>query len=191
MANFVTNIITFKGDESKIKELLERVKNDNVGIGSIDFEKVIPMPDNIYRGDLGLEERNMYRHNNWYDWSCNNWGTKWNACGYGDPDKLRSDRLWFNTPRSPPIPVTAELAKQFPDIEITHRYADEDFGTNVGTVVFKYGETPKVITPKAFTYAAYKMAIEILDLTDTDLKNMGYVYDESIGNYKYVECDDE
>lgn len=182
MSNFITNVITFKGDETRIKKLIARVKNDKYGLGSIDFNKVIPIPDNIYRGNLGPEEREKYGDANWYDWCNKNWGTKWNALGYiENPNSLKPDRLWCQTAWSPSIPITAELAKCFPDIEITHKYADEDFGAHVGTVVFKYGEIHTIITPKNFSQDAYVMAIEILDLSDEELKDMGYEYDASTG----------
>ena len=59
MPNHVTNIIELNGDRLEIKNLLETIKNDEIGLGSIDFEKIIPMPDNIYRGDLGSKEREL------------------------------------------------------------------------------------------------------------------------------------
>lgn len=62
MPNHVTNIIELNGDRLEIKNLLETIKNDEIGLGSIDFEKIIPMPDNIYRGDLGSKERELLDH---------------------------------------------------------------------------------------------------------------------------------
>lgn len=47
MPNNVTNIIQLQGDENKIRELLEAVKNDEHGIGTIDFNKLIPMPESL------------------------------------------------------------------------------------------------------------------------------------------------
>ena len=60
MPNHVKNVLTLVGDEEKIKELLEAVKNDEYGIGTIDFEKIIPMPDYIYKGNLGRAEQEKY-----------------------------------------------------------------------------------------------------------------------------------
>lgn len=51
MPNHVTNIIEIKGDLTRVKALFEAVKNDKHGLGSIDFNKIIPMPP-----ELDIEE---------------------------------------------------------------------------------------------------------------------------------------
>ena len=82
MPNHVTNRITIIADKQRTQEILGFIKNDERGLGSIDFNKIIPMPDNIYRGNLGQKEKELYGQNNWYDWSIANWDTKWNSYGY-------------------------------------------------------------------------------------------------------------
>lgn len=47
MPNHVTNIVTFKGDENRIREILESIMDKELGIGSFDFDKVIPMPETL------------------------------------------------------------------------------------------------------------------------------------------------
>ena len=47
MPNHVINIINFSGDQKKIAEMLESIKSDEIGIGSIDFQKIIPMPESL------------------------------------------------------------------------------------------------------------------------------------------------
>lgn len=47
MPNHVINLINLKGDKNKITEMLEAIKADEFGIGSVDFEKVIPMPESL------------------------------------------------------------------------------------------------------------------------------------------------
>ena len=79
MPNHVQNRITFEGEPKQVAALLAAIQNEKYGIGSIDFQKIIPMPSNIYRGNLGQKELERYGENNWYDWSVKNWGTKWNA----------------------------------------------------------------------------------------------------------------
>lgn len=47
MPNHVRNILKFTGDYSEIKNMLEMIQQDDFGIGSIDFNKLIPMPDSL------------------------------------------------------------------------------------------------------------------------------------------------
>lgn len=51
MPNHVTNIIEIKGDPARVKALFEAIKSDEFGLGSIDFNKLIPMPP-----ELDIEE---------------------------------------------------------------------------------------------------------------------------------------
>lgn len=47
MPNHVENIITLQGDKRKIREMLEAVQNDDLGIGTIDFNKITGMPNRL------------------------------------------------------------------------------------------------------------------------------------------------
>lgn len=128
MPNHVTNKIEFHGEQENIKKVLELIKGED---DYIDFEKIIPMPDNIFRGDLGREERELYGTNNWYDWSIENWGTKWNAYDcYLEDDNI----IIFNTAWSAPIPVLDALAEicYENNVWFTSKWADEDMGYNIG-----------------------------------------------------------
>lgn len=60
MPNNVTNILEVSGDADQKQTMFEAIKNDKHGLGSIDFNKVIPMPENVFRGNLGQEERVIY-----------------------------------------------------------------------------------------------------------------------------------
>lgn len=60
MPNHVMNNISLQGDEYKIKEMLEAIKSDKFGLGTIDFNKIIPMPESLNieagsRTDKGLK----------------------------------------------------------------------------------------------------------------------------------------
>ena len=68
MPNHVANIISFNDvDNNRISEILEEIKNDEEEIGSIDFKKIIPMPYEVFKGNLGQKEMEQYGSNNWYD----------------------------------------------------------------------------------------------------------------------------
>ena len=63
MPNHVQNIVRLQGDEKRVQEILEAVKSDQYGLGSVDFEKIIPMPSPLHiecgsKTDRGL---NAYR----------------------------------------------------------------------------------------------------------------------------------
>ena len=60
MPNHVVNHISLHGDPQKIREVLEAIKSDKLGIGSMDFNKIIPMPKSLdieagTRTDRGLK----------------------------------------------------------------------------------------------------------------------------------------
>lgn len=149
MPNHVMNTLTFSGDRGRISEMKEKIKNDEYGPGTIDFEKIIPMPDGIYHGNLGPAEMKKYGDNNWYDWSVIHWGTKWNAYGFADYiDYSKDETISFQTAWAAPHPVIEQLAKMYPDITITHKWADEDLGMNCGEYEYADGERIREYYPE-------------------------------------------
>lgn len=73
MANNVTNELTFSGcTEERFKEILNEIQLDEIGFGSIDFNKIIPEPQG-FASDLTC-----------LNWRRDHWGTKWNSYGYAD-----------------------------------------------------------------------------------------------------------
>lgn len=92
--------------------------------------------------DLG----NMYLHNiitygcdTWYDWCCEYWGTKWNACEVYVGNKSVS----FQTAWSAPDPIFEALAYLCDKYNVTFEgeYADEDRGSNSGHISSENGIT--------------------------------------------------
>ena len=47
MPNHVINILSFEGDKAKIRQMLEDIKDDECGLHSVDFNKIIPMPPGL------------------------------------------------------------------------------------------------------------------------------------------------
>lgn len=71
-----------------------------------------------------------YGYSTWYYWSCNNWGTKWNAYNQA---RMSDTAFSFDTAWAHPFPVMSELSKMmFRSIVFEVKYADEDIGANVG-----------------------------------------------------------
>ena len=205
MPNHVINNVTVTGDAEMLRDMLESIKVDGEGLGSVDFGKIIPMPDSmniesgsntdkglkaytdfmfIYtlagtRDDVDLDRipkkseeaflnarpdvtpaqwelgKTAYRNQSkygaptWYEWSIQNWGTKWNAynsleCVPGGD----TTELCFQTAWSPPQPVLQRLSEQYPELAFSHAWADEDIGFNCGIVEYKNGEITSEYLPQ-------------------------------------------
>ena len=69
------------------------------------------------------ELKEKYGYDNWYDWQCAHWGTKWNAC-HSDYDK-DNETLRFNTAWSIPYPIIAKIAQDHPEVKLDG-YSDEE-----------------------------------------------------------------
>ena len=183
MPNHVTNIITYEGDRKQIAEMLEAIKNNEFGIGTVDFQKIIPMPDDIYTGDLGPKERELYGEKNWYDWSRANWGTKWNCYGYEEGiDYSQTDSLWFQTAWSAPHPILQKLTEMFPEIKFKHQWADEDIGYNCR---YHGGECTDEFYPES-EFDRIRFAAEVLEV---DTQEYGLFLNES--NTAFIQLPDE
>ena len=183
MPNHVQNVISLEGKPEAIRQMLERIKNDEYGIGTVDFNKIILMPKNIYTGALGRKEMAVYGKNNWYDWSIRNWNTKWNAYGYDrDTDYSKSEQLLFFTAWTAPHPVMEKLSELFPEIEFVHEWADEDLGMNCGRRAYYGGERTEEYTPES-EKESIEFACSVWGGTPED---MGYVFDSQSGRYEYA-----
>jgi hypothetical protein len=90
-------------------------------------------------GKTVFENIQNYGAADWYSWSCNNWGTKWNAYDYPEQD-IGSTTIQFNTAWSAPHPVIQKLSEMFPTVGVHHKWADEDMGNNCGYVDYLAGE---------------------------------------------------
>lgn len=164
MPNHVTNILSIETlDDDRVKEILERICYDGK-IGTIDFEKIIPIPDNIYRGNIGSKEHEKYGENNWYDFCRKNWGTKWNSYNseYHVDYEEGCNTIIFDTAWSAPQKVIMKLSSMFPDVELKHKWADEDFGVNCGYCRLKEGCIIELYTPLPCSDEANKFAASVL-----------------------------
>ena len=57
MPNPVTNELHFHHcTEDRFHEILKDIQSDEAGLGSIDFRELIPEPEGLYMGDLGIEK---------------------------------------------------------------------------------------------------------------------------------------
>ncbi len=165
MPNHITNIIAVSGDERRIQAMLKEIQIDEYGVGSVDFNKIISMPDNADS----------------YNWCIANWGTKWNSYGYTANTGFKDGKLTFLTAWSAPHSILQKLSEMFPDIVFEHEWADEDIGMNCGRYVYFDGERIEEYYPESnrgrIEFAARVMNCEpsewglYLNASETDYVN--------------------
>ena len=167
MPNHVTNKIKVLGSKEEIKEVLEKVKGEEV---TIDFNNIVPTPDDIFQGNVGRDEELKYGNKTWHVWNRENWGTKWNAYSTNIEN---DDTIVFDTAWSTPLPVIKALSKLFPNIGFELSYADEDIGSNCGVLTLANGDIVKSLNfPDCNSNEARKFACEIV----------GYDYDDYLAD---------
>jgi len=107
---------------------------------------------------LSAEYQKKFGADNWYDWQCANWGTKWNAYDqYSNGDNM----IEFHTAWSTPYNAMVNLSNKYPTIEIFVEYADEDFGYNVGKYTILNGVVINEETPEGGSQEALLIAMDI------------------------------
>ena len=91
-----------------------------------------------------IYRKNIEKHGclTWYEWCCNNWGTKWNSSATEEwtisenfPGCMK---VCFDTAWGPPYELIAEASRQYPDI--TFRISSDEPGMQMkGTEIYKNG----------------------------------------------------
>jgi hypothetical protein len=100
-------------------------------------------PEMVFEGLDAARCREYYGASSWYDWSKENWGTKWNASN-GDYEITKSDddlcelHAGFLTACTPATPVLGALAEMYPEVTITHHFLAQD-GGEAGTEMYAKG----------------------------------------------------
>lgn len=127
-------------------EVLKQIVDEN---GEIDFNTIVPMPkelegtispnrdktqEEIERSNKLIEK---YGSDNWYLWSCENWGTKWNGVT-DEPYEEGNGYISFRTAWEYPSAFIDSLSNKFPDEEFTVEWEEEQGFGEVFTI--KNGE---------------------------------------------------
>ena len=107
----------------------------------LDFDKIIPYPKEFSDMDKIASDWEKNRttesyankpkdgfNSGGYEWCCENWGTKWNACiDEGVDWDVDGDYaiIHFNTAWAPPEPIIAKLREKFPDANFNGFYRED------------------------------------------------------------------
>tara|TARA_R110000737_G_scaffold273804_1_gene280621 strand:- start:151 stop:564 length:414 start_codon:yes stop_codon:yes gene_type:complete len=129
MPNWVTNELIVEGDKKDVKKFLKQMGDE------IDFEKIIPKPENCFTDDISMKDREKCEAEgipNWYDWCIDNWGTKWNACHQEKCEQVDggayiSLTYKFDTAWSYPEPIIEQLRKEWDKLEFYGGWIEEGY----------------------------------------------------------------
>lgn len=235
MPNHVTNIINFNCDPSRSDEIMKFLQAEDDVYGSIDFNKLIPMPEdlnissgsftsdgidiyltavnpatvdygyykmdyasflniylklkaqdacNMYKpalseeeiqirtkyntfeelfkaGEQAISNLKLYGAITWYEWCIQHWGTKWNAYDCIEM-KPGDNRMIFLTAWDAIPDIVQKISALFPDVPIDYSWADEDVGSNTGSMEFLNGEIISEDIPENGSKEALELACDIL-----------------------------
>lgn len=75
------------------------------------------------KGKIYVDNYLNYGATTWYDWCCQNWGTKWNA---GNTEAFGNDAVTFEPAWCSPEPVIKKLSEMYPETRIDVTAYDED-----------------------------------------------------------------
>lgn len=85
-------------------------------------------------GKVYVDNYKTYGAPTWYEWRCQNWGTKWNS---SCTKVISDDEIEFDTAWYIPVPVLIALSKQNPGVEIHGEFQNE--GGTEGSYMIKDG----------------------------------------------------
>lgn len=118
-------------------------------------------------------------HKGWYDWSTENWGTKWNATeAVVTDDGVTFETAWNGVPA-----LMRRLFAAFPGVHFGYSWAGEDTGSCVG-IISGRGSSVSSRIPDSQSAEAYQMAFALWP-------ESARYYRFVDGRYEYVDADTE
>ena len=112
MPNDCYNALSINANEALIEKIMNNVRSED---SEFDFEKIVPIPENI----VGKVRRKCSGD----EWLINNWGTDREAYDVlTDPGYISFYTAW-----APCKPVITELARQYPEATFNHEYYENGY----------------------------------------------------------------
>jgi hypothetical protein len=134
------NYLHITGDDEALAAFWAKMPN-----GKLSFHRFHPNPY--------LDENGEVKPNNegdaWYDWACENWGTKWDLCDDQTTGNFDGITLDFMTAWSPPIAFIVKVSKDYPDLRFALSYNEPAMDCG-GFTVYKNGERVTNLTFEDF-----------------------------------------
>lgn len=143
-------------------------------------QKIMTKDEILANGRKAVDNVLTYGAMDWYDWSCKNWGTKWDAVRTQIPD-LEIAEVYFDTAWSPVPQLMLALAEKFPDCSIEYEYAEEQAGYYAGRLMFKGGEVIESEPYAEYSKESYEMFFRLWGFEDE------YRFNDEAGTYEQIE----
>jgi len=128
MPNWVDNTLTITGEKTRIAEVRAQLEKELKDEGNFLWNIVHPKPEEMedYKSVVGTGGKSLTDSTSWYAWNIRHWGTKWDGSDVQIIEEEEQDVSYtFNTAWSPPTPAIITLSEQYPDLEITLRFVEE------------------------------------------------------------------
>jgi len=167
MPNYIHNEVRFSGNQKEVDEVLEFIKNEELGLGSIDFNKIVPIPE---------DEKNLYA------WCIEWWGTKWNA--YHQECNLLENTLFFVTANLAAPETIYSLACKFPNIKIDYYFYSNPLATYACRYIFQGYDILTECIPSPFSQEMINLIFEMEGIT---VEELNMEYNEDIELYEYID----
>lgn len=115
MPNWCENELRISGDEEAMKAVHAALNTTTDETPRLSFQALLPIPE--------------HEKDNWYEWSMQNWGTKWDIAEDGKGilplDESQAYLEYnFSTAWSPPIELLKNITDKFPGVTFQVAYAE-------------------------------------------------------------------
>ena len=184
MAEYVNYLRVF-GVPGAARALFGAIQDDTAGLGSVDLNRITPMP--VWMREEPLSAGTVRRQggeNCWLDWRQANWGTRWNtlkaqasAAAYDGGDTI----LFYTQDAGVPV-LMQHASRLCPDAALLYAWASRDVGMDCGAARYRDGEILAQICPRPASRQAYELSFDILREPP---EAFGLRYDPDAGTYVY------
>ena len=181
----VHSILNVQGSGAKSAALFDFIADRRYGRGSVDFNRITPMPSWVYRQPTNLALLEKYGEENCSrGWCLHHWGTPQNVL---HPEKAVKEydggsAIRFETEDRDVRKLIRNLSLIFKETYLDYLWASVDLGSNVGAVQYQDGKALIEFIPTPGTRAAIEKSLDILGARAADY---GLTFNPGSGNYEY------
>lgn len=167
MPNWVDNTLRISGAKSDLEKVRAQLEN-GLDEGNFLWNIIHPREEEMadYKSVIGWNGKSIDDPTGWYEWNRSHWGTKWDVEDISVVQDEEGVCYYFNTAWSPPTVAMVTLSEQFPEIELSLRFIEEQGWGGEGK--YKAGE---------------ESVVEEWDIPNThkdSIKYNGYCWCESV-----------